>query len=256
MDVTNRFVLSFAGQYARRRPGARILDFGCGAGRLVQAGRAAGLEMLGADLYYEGARDREQAEAAGLLGSVIREIRNGRLPFEDGHFDLVVNNQVMEHVENLDAVLAEVHRVLKPGGLVLSVFPSRDVWREGHIGIPFSHWFRKGSRVRYWYTWALRSLGFGTWKDQAPTCRQWASDKLRWIDTYTRYRSRREIFAAYNRYFQNELRGPDYIRFRLRDRPARAPLAHLLDVPGFSAAASALFRKLAFLVIVSRKAGA
>ena len=62
--------------------------------------------------------------------------------------------------------------------LLLSIFPSRDVFREGHIGIPFSHWFQKESRVRFYYTWALRGLGLGTWKDQAPTARQWAVDKL------------------------------------------------------------------------------
>jgi hypothetical protein len=136
---------------------------------------------------------------------------------------------------------------------VLSVFPSVDVWREGHIGIPFSHWFPKDSRLRFYYTWAIRALGFGTWKDQAPTARQWAVDKLRWIDTYTVYRPRREIFRLYDRYFVNELREPDYIRYRLEDRPGRAGLTRLLELPLAPAAASALFRKLAFLVIVSRK---
>ena len=253
MDVTNRFVLEFARRAAVARPGAAILDFGCGAGELVREGLAAGLSICGADVYYEGSRDRAAAEASGLFGTAIHECRGGRLPFCDGSFDVVVNNQVMEHVEDLDAVLGEIHRVLRPGGVVLSVFPSRDVWREGHIGIPFSHWFRPGSRARFYYTLALRRLGFGTWKQQAATCRQWAQDKLAWIDAYTHYRPRAEVLSAYDRYFKNELREPDYIRYRLCDRPARAPLARLLDLPLVAGAASALFRKLAFLVIVSRK---
>jgi SAM-dependent methyltransferase len=161
----------------------------------------------------------------------------------------------MEHVEDLDAVLAEIARVLKPGGIALSVFPSSDVWREGHIGIPFSHWFRSGSRVRFYYTWLLRSLGLGTWKEQAPTARQWAIDKLEWIDRWTRYRSRREIFSAYDRCFTSELREPDYIRYRLLDRPSavRRGLARVTGWPVLRALATALFRKLAFLVIVSTK---
>ena len=53
--------------------------------------------------------------------------------------------------------------------------------------------------------------------------------------------------------FVNELREPDYIRYRLEDRPGRAGLTRLLELPLAPAAASALFRKLAFLVIVSRK---
>src|SRR5664279_1238396 len=79
MDVTNRFVFDFAMRFARQRGGARVLDFGCGAGRLVQAGLAAGLDMAGADVYYGGSKARADAEQSGLLGSTIREIRGGRL---------------------------------------------------------------------------------------------------------------------------------------------------------------------------------
>jgi SAM-dependent methyltransferase len=254
MDVTKRFVLDFAVRYSSGREGVRVLDFGCGAGELVRAGLSAGLEMAGADVFYEGSQARTEAGQSGLLGSSICEIRDGRLPFEDGTFDLVVNNQVMEHVEDLEAVLAEIHRVLKPGGTALSLFPSRDVLREGHIGIPFSHRMRKGSRLRLLYTWGLRRLGFGTWKEQAPTCRQWAVDKLAWIDAYTHYRSRREIRAGFDRYFKNEFRESDYIRFRLLDRPGRKAVAWFAGLPGVAPLARAVFRKLAFLVIVSEKA--
>jgi SAM-dependent methyltransferase len=254
MDVTSRFVLDFARRFGS--PPRTILDFGCGAGSLVAEGRAAGLDIWGADVYYGGSATRRDAEAAGLLGTFIREIRDGRLPFDDSTFDLVVNNQVLEHVEDLDHELAGIHRVLKPGGVALSVFPARDVWREGHIGIPFAHWFPRGSRVRLWYAWALRSLGFGYWKEQADTRRQWAIDKLAWIDAYTRYRSRAEIFRAFDRYFQNQPLEGDYIRYRLCQRRWRAPAARLLGLPPARAAAVALFRKLAFLAILSRKADA
>ena len=54
-----------------------------------------------------------EVETAGLLGTTIRELGpDGSIPFPDGFFDLVTNNQVMEHVEDLDAVLAEIARVL------------------------------------------------------------------------------------------------------------------------------------------------
>jgi SAM-dependent methyltransferase len=247
MDVTNRFVLDFARSFARKHPGSRILDFGCGAGALVDAGMAAGLPVCGADTFYAGAEARPR-------GGAVYEILDGVLPFADASFGLVVNNQVMEHVEDLDAVLREIHRVLAPGGQVLSVFPSRDVFREGHIGIPFSHWFRPGSRIRFLYAWGLRALGFGTWKEQAPTARQWAMDKLRWIDLYTRYRSRREIFETYGRYFRSETRELDYIRYRLLDRPGRGWIASALGFAVVGWAARAMFRKLAFFVILSRKA--
>ena len=125
MDVTNRFVLDFAVRFARERGGARVLDFGCGAGRLVQAGLDAGLDMAGADVYYGGSKTRAEAEQTGLLGAAVREIHDGRLDFAAASFDLVVNNQVLEHVADLNATLGEIHRVLKPDGAVLSIFPSR-----------------------------------------------------------------------------------------------------------------------------------
>ena len=138
MDVTNRFVLDFALAFARRRGRARVLDYGCGAGRLVEAGLAAGLDIAGADVYYRGSETRMEAAERGLLGSRIREMHNGILDYPAAWFDLVVNNQVLEHVADLSAALSEIHRVLKKDGAVLSLFPSRDVFREGHIGIPFS----------------------------------------------------------------------------------------------------------------------
>jgi SAM-dependent methyltransferase len=254
MDVTNRFVLNFAREFERRHPAAAMLDFGCGGGALVAAARAVGLHMVGADVFYGGAQDRIRAGQTGLLGTAIFEFRDGYLPFDHESFDLVTNNQVLEHVADLDATLAELDRVLKPGGTLLSLFPARDVLREGHIGIPLVHRFRKDSQARFYYTWALRSLGLGTWKEQAPTRRQWAVDKLRWIDTFTFYRSRREIFRAFDAHFRIELREPDYIRYRLRDVAWGAPIARLLELPVIPAAASAVFRKLAFLVVVSRKA--
>jgi len=252
LDVTNRFVLDYA-----FRHGGRVLDYGCGAGRLVAAGRARNLDIFGTDVFYGGSTTLHDAAPLVAAGHVREMLPpEHRIPFPDATFDLVVNNQVMEHVEDLDAVLAEIHRVLKPGGAALSVFPSIDVWREGHIGIPFSHWFPKGSRLRLWFTWALRDAGLGTWKDQAPTPRQWAIDKLAWIDLWTRYRTRAEIFAAYDRHFHpNRLREEEYIIYRLLDHPtpSRRALARAMQTPLVAAPAKALFRKLAFLVIESRK---
>src|SRR5262245_31086960 len=94
LDVTNRFVLDFAaGQ------GGRVLGYGCGAGRLIGAGRARGVDIFGTDVFYGGSATRAEAEASGLFGECIRDMTDGRIPFDDGTFDHVVNNQVMEHVE-------------------------------------------------------------------------------------------------------------------------------------------------------------
>ena len=58
---------------------------------------------------------------------------------DDGQFDLTMSNQVFEHVDDFAVLLAEINRVLKPGGVFINFFSSAQVWREGHIAIPFVH---------------------------------------------------------------------------------------------------------------------
>ena len=85
------------------------------------------------------------------------------LPFETGSFDMVVTNQVLEHVEDLGGAFGELARVLRPDGTLIALFPSREVWREGHIGISFAHRLRR-TRMRHAYVLAMRSVGFGSFK--------------------------------------------------------------------------------------------
>lgn len=251
LDVTDRFVLDCAAAH-----GGRVLDFGCGAGLVVSAGLARGLDVWGADVFYGGSMiDRGAVADSGLLGDRVLQIDgDGRVPFADESFDLVTNSLVMEHVEDLNSVLREIHRVLKQGATVLSLFPSLDVWREGHIGIPFAHWFPRGSPARVWYTRGLHAVGLGTFKDPA-SHHEWALEKLNWIDTWTHYRSRDEILTTYERYFRNEFRERDYIRYRLMDHPGvmRKLIVRTTKMPVLSELEQAVFRKLAFLVIVSTK---
>lgn len=180
-------------------PGLIVLDYGCGPGHIVKGLRARDIEAFGCDIFYAGGDYSAQVPDA-MLGSVILPMTDGRIPFPDQTFDLIVNNQVMEHVEHLDSVLAELDRVLKPGGVVVSLFPDAGVWREGHCGIAFLHWFPKRSGARIYYAALLRALGLGYFHD-ARSPRQWAADACDWLDQWTYYRPGREIRAAYGRHF-------------------------------------------------------
>ena len=119
----------------------RALDYGCGAGQLVEFANAAGLNCIGVETFYEGGSYREDAREKGLLDTVIFELKDGRIPQADNSFDIIISNQVFEHIDDFTTPLQEIDRVLKPGGLFINAFPTRDVWREGHCGIPFAHWF-------------------------------------------------------------------------------------------------------------------
>lgn len=63
----------------------------------------------------------------------VRLIVDGRIPFDDNSFDVVVSNQVFDHTEKPRPVFAEIRRVLKPGGVFIALFPairsgSRAMW--------------------------------------------------------------------------------------------------------------------------------
>jgi 2-polyprenyl-6-hydroxyphenyl methylase / 3-demethylubiquinone-9 3-methyltransferase len=99
--------------------GKRILDVGCGGGMFSEEMAKLGGEVTGVD-PSEKSIEAGRAHAATVGLDITYEHACGeQLPFDDGHFDLVVCCDVLEHVDDLDAVMAETSRVLKPGGLYL-----------------------------------------------------------------------------------------------------------------------------------------
>ncbi len=122
-------------------PGARVLDLGCGEGRhaiaawMKREAHCIGIDLCAADV----ARARERAEpfreaiAASSARSIGFAVADGlRLPFAEHSFDVVVCSEVLEHIGPYREVLAEIRRVLKPGGaLAASVpryWPERICW--------------------------------------------------------------------------------------------------------------------------------
>lgn len=196
----------------------RVLDYGCGEGQIVKELRGFGVEAFGCDIFYEGGDYSRSVECELMSAGAIKRMDGGAIPFEDCSFDYVVNNQVMEHVEDLNHVLAEIRRVLKPQGIILSLFPDKGVWREGHCGVPFLHWFPRQSRVRVFYAVVLRVLGFGYHKGTKSAVR-WSREFGDWLDRWTHYRTRQDIDATYGRYFYGLQHIEDYwLQLRLGRR--------------------------------------
>lgn len=210
-----------------RYPGmdVQILDYGCGSGAIVKELRKAGKSAFGCDVFYEGGDYSDAVDRELLDDGIIKRMEGDAIPFESAGFDVVINNQVMEHVQDLEAVLAEIHRVLRPGGVLLSLFPDKGVWREGHCGIPFLHWFPKKSRPRIYYAAFWRMLGFG-YNKGSKSVLQWSRDTCEWLDSWTYYRSRHEIGAAYGACFDKIRHIEDYWLW-LRLNRNRTPIAIL-----------------------------
>jgi SAM-dependent methyltransferase len=205
------------------------------------------------ELFYEGNRARETVVSKGLLDKLVFELgKDGEIPFADQTFSMIVSNQVFEHIEDLDYALAEIMRVLEPGGLLFTLFPTKEVWREGHCGIPFSHWFPASNALRYPYVRLMRAVGLGYHKG-AKSQSQWVRHKLAFLDNFTSYRTYGEILTAINRH-SDSIEGweADYLSYRLERRRFRR-VGSFFRRSFANGIATFVCRKLAGVVLVVRK---
>jgi len=107
------FVHELAGgvlEWLAAQPGERILDLGCGDGQLTQRISAGGASVIGVDA------SAEMVAAARQRGMAADEASAEALPFLDATFDAVFSNAALHWVRGQNEMMAEVRRVLKPGG--------------------------------------------------------------------------------------------------------------------------------------------
>lgn len=133
--------------------GRWILDVGCGIGTYVAKFRQFSDHVFGIDVDEE-----RVAEGARSLPN-LQVCASENLPFPDGTFDLVVLNEVIEHVGDDKQTIAECVRVLRPGGRVVIYAPNRlylfethgIYWGDRYIFrlIPFVNWLPDRIRQRF-----------------------------------------------------------------------------------------------------------
>jgi SAM-dependent methyltransferase len=110
----------------RYTAGSRVLDMGCGTGYGTHVMAATASRVVGVDVAEDAiAFARDRYSAPNLEYRRIAPVEQERLPFGDDEFDVVTSFQVIEHVPDVAAYLAEIRRVLAPTGSFVCATPDR-----------------------------------------------------------------------------------------------------------------------------------
>jgi SAM-dependent methyltransferase len=182
-----------------------ILDAGCGDGRLLALiAETLPSERSGFDSADYGL---QASEVVGALAGDDADIRttnaDGSWPFTDGEFDVVVSNQVCEHVADFETFCSENARVLKPGGFGVHAFPLRHMLIEPHMLLPIVHRVRDHS-LRAWLIASFSRLGLGIYRSQARDAGvgidEFATAHADYSRTFTTYRTWRQVCDEFHRH--------------------------------------------------------
>lgn len=112
-----------------------ILDIGCGTGIITENLGKICKKVIGVDV-----------ENKRLIkeGYKFKLIKNEKLPFKDNTFDVVISNQIIEHVSNQEEHIKEIYRVLRNKGICYLATPNKYWPIEPHYHLPFLGILPKG----------------------------------------------------------------------------------------------------------------
>ena len=130
----------------------RVLVDGCGLGAYLSRLDAGSAQAVGLDIEHERACEAHLKTARVVCAA------GERLPFPSNYFDLILSNEVLEHVQDDQAAIGEIVRALRPGGRLVLFCPNRGYpfethgvyWRgKYHFGnIPLVNWLPRRWRDR------------------------------------------------------------------------------------------------------------
>jgi ubiquinone/menaquinone biosynthesis C-methylase UbiE len=157
----------------------RVLDVGSAQGRALIALARLGHQPAGVEPWVTAV---EISRELGRQEGVELEVKPGRaeaLPYDDARFDLVLAMSAMEHLEDLDASLREIQRVIRPGGIFWFNSASTRSFRQNEIS-RFPLFSRYPDPVkRRIMLWAKRNRPHLVGYTDAPAVNWWTPRKAR-----------------------------------------------------------------------------
>lgn len=212
-DVTRYRLMLMLGGYELTRE-SKILDFGCGAGATVYAFRDEGFDARGFDIHdYLKLRIPEDRQFFDIAAAATNDKANYtvdwddfRLPYPDETFDFIFSVTVMEHVQNHDAVLRELHRVTKHNGVNIHYFPPKWSLLEQHIFVPFGGAISHPAWYRLWATLGIRNQDQ---RQRGADVKETVALNVNYAATGLNYLPNSELHAIARRYFAKSAFVPD-----------------------------------------------
>lgn len=232
MKSNYSFIIDYIQTLAQKEK-IRVLDYGCGNGTIVQELIEAGFDAYGCEYFGPGSglEIKKQLADKGLLGNKVHIIEEINTGFEDDYFDVVISNQVFEHIPNIEPVLHEIHRVMKANAIFLNVFPHKGTIREAHCHILFAHRLTARFGILYAWLYMMKSLGLGRRKKEKNTDK-WVRFWMKWIPENTNYISRSAVLKSYKIHFTVQHIEDEYFEYRLKNA-GRHTLARILHYTPF-----------------------
>jgi 2-polyprenyl-3-methyl-5-hydroxy-6-metoxy-1,4-benzoquinol methylase len=165
-----RKTLSVLGDYLKDLSSLNLLDIGCSTGILTKTYGEKFGSVTGVDIDAPAVEFAVKNHSSDNVRFFVRDSMD--TGFERASFDVVTCTQVYEHVPNSNRLMAEIHRLLKPGGICYFAAGNRLCLMEGHYHLPllsvipkpFAHvYLRILKRGTYYYEnhltlWGLRKL--------------------------------------------------------------------------------------------------
>jgi SAM-dependent methyltransferase len=253
-SITHQHLLSTIATEAGERTALKVVDIGCGGGVLIRYLQTSlpqllpncAIEVDGFDVSDFAPEERTNLEAT------TPTVRTGEpWPYSDSSCDIMISNQVLEHVSDEKLFFSEIARCLKPDGVSIHLFPLKNMIWEGHVCVPLAHRIPRPGFIR-----AMAKI-FGTEKGKnipGGHEREFGECAADYIRNYTAYRSQRqfESVAETNKLNVSFDYTPYFYTSKLRAMANRPPKMRYSKRPFLENVSSHVLRYVSSITLVLR----
>lgn len=149
-QLCNYIYKTYLKKYKKGGKNLRLLDLGSGKGNHLVAFKRLGISPFGID------KRKEFLRIPHGIKVKLCDLEKEKIPFKTGYFDFMFSKSVIEHVENIEHMMKECRRVLRPGGVIVVITPD---WRS-HMKYYYDDFTHRSPLTRKGLQNVLRLFGF------------------------------------------------------------------------------------------------